>query len=226
MSMKKLYMQYKRPILNTIKILLLVSASLGLYSCFDSSTDSAPPSVGGGGGTPPAGKPPLEAADDTLSVPLDTSGIVSVLNNDSAAGGGSFTIDSYDDVSAEGGAVVYNGDGTFTYTPRATFEGQDTFTYTIKDAGGATAKGKVTVTVSKQVIPNGEAFYAANCAICHAAGADDVTVAFKSSDLAKSTNKLTGDLTMYGGQYSLMGAFDHIPQPNVDELIAYLATLK
>jgi mono/diheme cytochrome c family protein len=182
--------------------------------------------VGGGSGTPPSGKPPLEAKDDTLSVPLDTSGNVSVLNNDSSANGGNVTVDSYDDVSVNGGTVVYNGDGTFTYTPRADFAGQDTFTYTIKDSNGTTAKGKVTVTVSAQVIPNGMAYYAAKCAICHAAGADDVTVAFNSSDLAKSTNVLTNDLTMYGGQYSLMGAFDKISQPNVDELIAYLNTFK
>lgn len=40
------------------------------------------------------------------------------------------SISAFDAVSVNGGTVVNNGDGTFTYTPGANFTGIDTFTYT------------------------------------------------------------------------------------------------
>ena len=43
------------------------------------------------------------------------------------------SITAFDAVSANGGAVVNNGDGTFTYTPALNFTGIDTFTYTVTD---------------------------------------------------------------------------------------------
>ncbi len=61
------------------------------------------------------------------------------------------------------GAVVDNGDGTFTYTPAGAFIGTDTFTYTVSDADpGAdpsnpltyTSQATVTVTVSAVGTPN------------------------------------------------------------------------
>lgn len=45
------------------------------------------------------------------------------------------------------GTVTLNPDGSFTYTPKASFIGTDTFRYVVSD-GTATARGKVTVTVT------------------------------------------------------------------------------
>jgi hypothetical protein len=204
--------------------IMFVIMLLNVPGCFDSSTEDAPPSVGtstGGSG----GKPLPGVVNDTLSVPPDTAGVVSVLDNDTPIGTGTLTIDSFDAASANNGTVSDNGDGTLTYMPAAGYEGDDTFTYTANDSSGVSASGTVLVTVSQSVIPNGQAFYASNCAICHSAGSDDITSAFLASDLALRANPLTRDLSMYGGQYQLMGAYNALAQVNIDELKAYLATL-
>src|SRR3954447_20197606 len=46
------------------------------------------------------------------------------------------------------GSVVYNGDGTFTYTPNLNFNGSDSFTYTVTDDPGATSTATVHLTVN------------------------------------------------------------------------------
>lgn len=200
---------------------VLVAMLLGVSACFDSTTEDAPPSVG----SPPSKPLPPGIVNDTLSVPVDTAGVVNVLENDVPVGTGTLSIESFDATSNNSGIVSDNGDGTLTYTPALGYEGDDTFTYTVNDSSGTSGTGTVLVTVSQSVIPNGQAFYAANCAICHSAGSDDVTIAFNASDLAQRANPLTKDLTMYGGQYQLMGAYYALAQPDVDELKAYIATL-
>ena len=52
------------------------------------------------------------------------------------------------------GVVVYNGDGTFTYTPNAGAEGPDSFTYTITDADGDPSTTTVTFDLLKDSVPN------------------------------------------------------------------------
>jgi len=214
----------KRPVLYLSLALLLLSVS----SCFDSSTEDAPPSVGsssGGGGGGSGGKPLPGIVNDTLSVPPDTAGVVNVLENDTPVGTGTLTIASFDGTSTNNGTISDNGDGTLTYLPASGYEGDDTFTYTANDSSGTSGTGTVLVTVSPSVIPNGQAFYATNCAICHSAGTDDTTAAFNASNLAQRANPLSRNLTMYGGPCQLMGAYYALNQQNVDELKAYLATL-
>jgi hypothetical protein len=205
-----------------IRLIIIVIIAMGLSGCFDSSTEDPPPAVTGNPG--PGTKPGPTVINDTLSVPVSTAGEVSVLDNDSTVNG-ALTIDTFDPVGSNGGNIANLGGGVFSYTPPIGYEGQDTFTYTVKDGSGESAKGTVTVTVSTLVIPNGKAYYANNCAICHAAGVDDTSVAFNGSDLAMRANPLQRDLSIYGGQYQLMGAFYDITQKNIDELKAYLATL-
>jgi VCBS repeat-containing protein len=45
------------------------------------------------------------------------------------------------------GSVVMASDGTYVYTPAATFSGTDTFTYTLQDSAGQTASAAVTVSI-------------------------------------------------------------------------------
>lgn len=59
----------------------------------------------------------------------------------------SFTLDSFDAASVNGGAVVVNADGSFSYTPATGYVGFDTFTYTIKDTPGLTDTATVTIEV-------------------------------------------------------------------------------
>ena len=69
-----------------------------------------------------------------------------VLTNDTL-GDTPTTITAFDATSANGASVVYNNNGTFTYTPAANFNGNDTFTYTITDTDGETSTATVTIAV-------------------------------------------------------------------------------
>ncbi len=51
------------------------------------------------------------------------------------------------------GTVVYNGDGTFTYTPTPGQEGGDSFTYTITDGDGDKSTATVTITLAADSVP-------------------------------------------------------------------------
>ena len=90
------------------------------------------------------------AGDDTATTPQNTAVTTgNVLGNDSdpesVLNAGNIT--AFDAVSANGGRVVNNGDGTFTYTPALNFTGTDTFTYTVSD-GVLTDTATVTITVT------------------------------------------------------------------------------
>jgi VCBS repeat-containing protein len=94
--------------------------------------------------------PPL-AVDDAYETDEDTQLIVDapgVLGNDSDPDGDSLTVIAYDDTSNEGGTVMVNPDGSFTYTPKSGFCGIDTFTYTISDGNSGTDTAIVTITVN------------------------------------------------------------------------------
>ncbi len=53
----------------------------------------------------------------------------------------------------ENGSLVFNEDGTFTYTPNNGFSGSDSFTYQITDADGDTDTATVSLTVTPGAIP-------------------------------------------------------------------------
>lgn len=76
-----------------------------------------------------------------INTPL-TVNAPGVLANDTLNDG---AITAFDAVSAQGGAVVVNADGSFSYTPPANYNGFDTFTYTL---GNVTASVVATVTIS------------------------------------------------------------------------------
>ena len=88
------------------------------------------------------------AQDQTLPGIEDTvlNGSVTATDADgdaltfSVAGGG---------VTANGGTVVMQPNGTFAYTPAAGFSGTDSFTYTVSDGNGGTDTATVTVNVQE-----------------------------------------------------------------------------
>lgn len=97
----------------------------------------------------PVNDDPL-AVSDSLSTDEDillTIGAPGVLANDTDAEAG-LTVGSFDAVSANGGSIAMNPDGSFTYIPFANYFGIDTFNYTAEDADGATASAVVVITVN------------------------------------------------------------------------------
>jgi hypothetical protein len=73
-----------------------------------------------------------------------------VLGNDVDPEGDAVTA-SAGATSANGGNVVMNADGSFTYNPAPGFEGTDTFNYTVTDSHSSTDSGTVTITVSGMI---------------------------------------------------------------------------
>ena len=93
------------------------------------------------------------ASDDTGAVTEpDTTYTTGVLITDPDTAYSLLSVDITGNPSATG-TLVYNGDGTFTYTYTGAElpEGQvvnETFTYTVEDTDGSTAGGTITVTVT------------------------------------------------------------------------------
>ncbi len=89
------------------------------------------------------------AVDDSASTDQDTAVTTgNVLANDSDDDGDTLSIKSVDGTSRAGGSIVNNGDGTFTYIPRAGFSGSDSFNYTVTDGNDGEAQGVVNIVVN------------------------------------------------------------------------------
>ncbi|WP_151830259.1 Ig-like domain-containing protein, partial [Acinetobacter junii] len=87
-------------------------------------------------------------APDTATTAEDTLlANINVLANDSDPDAGDvLTVTSA--VSANGGTVTINADGTLNYTPALNYVGDDVVTYTVTDAAGQTTTSTITVTVT------------------------------------------------------------------------------
>ena len=77
------------------------------------------------------------ANNDQDTTPQDTPVTVDVFGNDTDPQSNTFTVTDFE--QPLNGTVVYNNDGTFTYTPNAGFTGVDAFPYTICDDGNPQA---------------------------------------------------------------------------------------
>ena len=135
--------------------------------------------------------PPVIGADPALTISgggAVTSG--NVLANDTDPEGNPLSVIALDTATANGGTVVYNNNGTFTYTAAAGFAGIDTFTYTVSDGAGGT------VVVTQSVTVNGLPVIGADPALS-AAGTGAVT----------SGNVLANDTDPEGNPLSI-AAFD------------------
>jgi len=90
---------------------------------------------------------PPTAVDDSVTTNEETPVTFDVLTNDSDVDGNlnpaSVTVVS----SPSNGALVHNGNGSFTYTPAAGFSGVDSFVYEVCDTEGLCASATVTITV-------------------------------------------------------------------------------
>jgi gliding motility-associated-like protein len=52
------------------------------------------------------------------------------------------------------GTIVFNTDGTYTYTPNESFAGTDSFTYELCDANGDCDQAQVTITINDVIVVN------------------------------------------------------------------------
>ena len=98
-------------------------------------------------------------AGDDVAVTTENTAVTTgnVLANDSDVDSvlSPASISAFDAVSVNGGTVVNNGDGTFTYTPGVNFTGIDTFTYTVSDGLlSDTATVTITVTPAGNSVPS------------------------------------------------------------------------
>ena len=88
----------------------------------------------------------LTGQDDTATVKEDEVLDGTVATNDSTTSGGTLVYEKASDPT--NGTLIFNADGTYTYTPNANFNGTDSFTYTVKDpASGEESTQTVTITV-------------------------------------------------------------------------------
>ena len=98
--------------------------------------------------SPIPNRPPV-ANDDAEMVLQGESVNIDAAGNDSDPDGNLDPTTTTVTTSPSNGALVNNGDGTFSYTPDPTFSGVDTFTYQICDIDGLCDTAEVTITVSE-----------------------------------------------------------------------------
>ncbi|MDA2895459.1 Ig-like domain-containing protein [Mycolicibacterium sp. BiH015] len=93
----------------------------------------------------------IVARDDNYTIAEDTPLTGNVLTNDSAQNPDGpaepLTASSYWTTSYRGGAITFNTDGSFTYTPPQDFNGDDWFDYQVND-GVSSDAGRVMITVT------------------------------------------------------------------------------
>lgn len=92
--------------------------------------------------------PPV-ANDDLFTGDEDTVVFGNVLDNDSDPDGDNLTVVPASFVTALGGAVVINADGSFTYQGAENFHGNDSFVYEVKDPSGETTTATVNVVIKE-----------------------------------------------------------------------------
>ncbi|MFC4296098.1 Ig-like domain-containing protein [Novosphingobium tardum] len=97
---------------------------------------------------------PIARDDGPIAVPEQGSVLINAFANDSAgADGVVLAIGVAVSASPTKGTVVYNGDGTFSYTALPGAEGTDSFTYRITDADGDVSLATVTLNLLADSVP-------------------------------------------------------------------------
>jgi hypothetical protein len=86
-------------------------------------------------------------ADDRFTGNQGTPIGGNVLANDTDPDGDALSANPGTIATAQGGSVLLEANGSFLYTPPATFHGEDSFTYASRDAGGLSASATVRLTV-------------------------------------------------------------------------------
>ena len=91
------------------------------------------------------GNSPPIAEDDAVTIDVDQSATIYVLDNDYDLDGDAIRVV---EASASTGSVVVNPDDSITFTPPSGFAGDTVVIYLIEDTQGGTSEGRVVVTVN------------------------------------------------------------------------------
>ncbi len=86
------------------------------------------------------------AQDDSVALDEDTQVTASVAGNDSDPDSDALTFSKR--TNPANGTLVFQSNGTYTYTPDTDFNGSDRFTYQVRDADGTSSIATVHVTVN------------------------------------------------------------------------------
>jgi VCBS repeat-containing protein len=100
-----------------------------------------------GTNTPPTAVADSLATNENTTLLISAAGPNGLLANDSDPDAGD-TLSVVSVGSAAHGTVVDSHNGTYAYTPVASYVGPDSFTYTIQDANGASSTASVSITVN------------------------------------------------------------------------------
>ena len=106
--------------------------------------------------TAPANVPPTVSNDfyDTdEDVPLTTAPATGVLLNDFDSDGGTLLVTPVPVSGPSHGSLTLNSDGSFTYTPDASYVGADSFIYNVTDGQGGSSQGTVDIMVETNLPP-------------------------------------------------------------------------
>ena len=103
--------------------------------------------AGRGGATVPAAQPHVYVASKGKPLTVKAPGVLPVVTG--AAIPATLPEPQTASVATQPahGTLVMKADGSFVYSPAATFTGTDTFTYTVRSGGGVTAPGTVSIVV-------------------------------------------------------------------------------
>ncbi len=128
------------------------------------------------------------AGGDSFSTSEDTPLSGSVAGNDSDADGDALTFNALSSPSK--GSIVFNPDGSFTYTPDSDFHGSDSFDYEIVDADGSISMATVTINVGSVNDPP-----VVDSPIADQANSDSEVI---SLDVSGNFSDLEGDSLTFG----------------------------
>lgn len=183
------------------KTMVVYTPDAGLNSTF-MGTDSFGYTCTDGDGNPAGAtvkiqNTPIQANDDSATIPAYGPSKINVLKNDVDPDGNTLSIKQFTQGSA--GRVTRGAQaGVLIYTPALSFSGSDSFTYTVQD-GYATAKATVRV-------------YSPQAA---AAGAIGISIIDANKKIVGALNLqilplgvFSGRVTLRGTRYALLGRFD------------------
>ena len=92
-----------------------------------------------------------------MRISVDEDGVLeaSVADNDSTISGGALTYALAAGATTANGELLFNEDGSYTYTPNTDYYGPDSFSYVVTDAAsGESSTQTVTITVNPVVEAN------------------------------------------------------------------------
>ena len=153
----------------------------------------------------------LAAADDFNTGDEDTVISGSVADNDTTLSGGALTyaVES----TVENGALTFNADGSYEYTPNPNFSGVDSFTYVVTDAdSGESSTQSVSLTmdaVADLTAGDDENTGDEDTVISGSVASNDTTLSGGTLTYAVESTVENGALT-----FNADGSYEYTPNPN------------